>query len=550
MFQPATVPSAAVAPVQRLTRSQDAGSTTVPLIQDTLGRHFEAMVARFPQREALVVRHQGQRYTYAELGAEVDRLASALLRLGLVAGDHAGIWAHSCHEWVLMQLATAKLGVVLVGIDPASTVHELEYALQQAGCRLVVAMGSYRDTDYLAMLRQVHAPQLRWVVQLGPRSAPGAVRFTDLLAAGDPADPAVHAAGATLKATDTILVQFSGGDIARLTHQNILNNGFCAGEQMWLTAQDRVCIPVPLHQSFGLVLGNLACLTHGAAIVYPSATFDPLATLETLQAEHCTALHGSPTQFIALLEHPYFGEFNLWSLRTGIMAGASCPLEVVKQVVDRMHMREVTIAYCRTEASRVICQSSAGTPMDLRVGTVGRVQPHLEIKIVEPRTNAVVAVGTPGELRIRGYAVMRGYSPQAAEAIDAEGWMRTGDLATMDGQGYVRILGRLEDTLVRDGEHVYPREIEEVLHLHPAVSEARVIVLQDAELGDELCACIVLRAGLKASADDVRAFCRERLAAAKVPALVRFVGALPVGASTRIEESAEPEPMERVAVNA
>jgi fatty-acyl-CoA synthase len=539
MFQPAIVPPAAAAvPVHRLTRSQDAGSTTVPLIQDTIGHCFEAAARRFAQREALVVRHQGQRYTYAELDAESNRLASALLQLGLLPGDHAGIWAHNCHEWVLMQLATAKVGIVLVSMDPAWNIHEAEHVLDKTRCKLVVTLPAYRDTDYIAMLREANTPRLRWIVQLGPRSTPATLRFTDLLAKGDPQDQAVRAAGSILRATDPINVQFAGGSLATLTHQNVLNNGFCAGEQMWLTAQDRVCIPVPLHQGFGMVLGNLACLTHGAAIVYPSATFDSHATLETLQAEHCTALHGTPSQFIALLEHPYFGDFNLWSMRTGIMAGPNCPTEVVRQVVDRMHLRELTLAYCLTEASRVICQSSAGTPMDLRVATIGRVQPHLEIKVVEPATGAVVPVGTPGELRVRGYAVMRGYAPESAEAIDAEGWMRTGEAATMDGQGYVRILGRLEDTVVQEGEPVYPREIEEVLYLHPAVSEVRVLAQGDAH-----CACIVLKSGLKASEEDVRAFCRERVAGHKVPRLVRFCSALPVPARPPVDRPVPREPL-------
>lgn len=539
MFQPAIVPPAAAAPVHRLTRSQDAGSTSVPLIQDTIGHCFEAAAKRFPQREALVVRHQGQRYTYTELDAEANRLASALLQLGLLPGDHAGIWAHNCHEWVLMQLATAKVGIVLVSMDPAWNIHEVEHVLVRTGCKLVLTLPAYRDTDYISMLREADTPQLRWIVQLGPRTSPATLRFTDLLAKGDPLDQAVRAAGSILRATDPIHVQFSGGNLATLTHQNVLNNGFCAGEQMWLTAQDRVCIPVPLHQSFGMVLGNIACLTHGAAIVYPSATFDSHATLETLQAEHCTALHGTPGQFIALLEHPYFGDFNLWSMRTGIMAGPSCPVEVVRQVVDRMHMRELTVAYCLTEASRVICQSSAGTPMDLRVATIGRVQPHLEIKVVEPRSGAVVPVGTAGELRVRGYAVMRGYAPEVAEAIDAEGWMRTGEAATMDGQGYVRILGRIDDAVVREGETIYPRELEEVLYLHPAVSEVRVV-----EQGGEQCACIVLKAGLRASEEDVRAFCRERVAAHKVPRLVRFCSALPSPTRRKVGSMPPPEPLQ------
>jgi fatty-acyl-CoA synthase len=412
-----------------LTESHAIGATDVPLLEETIGSHFEAMARRFPQREALVSRHQGQRFTYAELDQEANRLASALLRAGLTSGDRAGIWAHNGAEWLLMQLATAKVGIVLVNINPAYRVTELEYALNKVGCKMLVTMTAFKTSDYLAIVRDLapelatsqagqlnaaRAPALRTVVQLGAGREPGMLSFAELLASGGPDDPAVPQAGARLKATDPINIQFTSGTTgfpkgATLTHRNILNNGFFIGEAMKLTEADRLCVPVPLYHCFGMVLGNLACLTHGAAIVYPNDGFDPLTVLETVQAEKCTGLHGVPTMFIAELAHSRFAEFDLSTLRTGIMAGSPCPIEVMKQVVGQMHMAEVTIAYGMTETSPVSCQSSTETPLDKRVATVGQVQPHLQIKVIDPETGRTVPVGTTGELCTKGYSVMHGY---------------------------------------------------------------------------------------------------------------------------------------------
>jgi fatty-acyl-CoA synthase len=542
-----------------LTHSQTIGSVTVPLIEETIGRHFEAMVRRFPEREALVSCHQSQRFTYAELDREASRLASALLRAGLTPGDRAGIWANNCSEWLQMQLATAKVGVVLVNINPAYRANELEYALNKVGCKMLVTMTGYRSSDYLGMVRDLapelggceagrlnatRAPTLRTVVQLGAAQEPGVLTFGSLLAMGDAEDPSLERIGATLRGTDPINIQFTSGTTgfpkgATLTHRNILNNGFFIGEAMKLTEADRLCIPVPLYHCFGMVLGNLACLTHGATIVYPNDGFDPLTVLETVQAERCTGLHGVPTMFIAELAHPRFAEYDLSTLRTGIMAGSPCPIEVMKQVVSRMHMADVTIAYGMTETSPVSCQSSTDTPLERRVSTVGQVQPHLEIKVVDPDTGLIAAIGDAGEFCTKGYSVMRGYwedEDKTREAIDSEGWMHTGDLATMDAEGYVNIVGRIKDMVIRGGENVYPREIEEFLYRHPAVSDVQVIGVPDAKYGEELCAWIVLKSGQSATADEVRDFCKGQIAHYKVPRYIKFVDGFPMTVTGKIQK--------------
>ena len=542
-----------------ITTSHAIGRTDPPLIEATIGHYFEAMARRFAQREVLVSRHQGQRLTYAQLDHQANCLASALLRAGLAPGDRAGIWAHNCSEWLLMQIATAKAGIVLVNINPAYRVTELEYALNKVGCRMLVTMTEYKTSNYLAIvgelapelatarpgqLQTARTPQLQTVVQLGDGDVPGMLRFSDLMATGDANDPAVAQVGANLKSTDPINIQFTSGTTgfpkgATLTHRNILNNGFFIGEAMQLTGNDRLCVPVPLYHCFGMVLGNLACITHGATIVYPNDGFDPLTVLETVQAEKCTGLHGVPTMFIAELAHPRFDAFDLSTLRTGIMAGSPCPTEVMKQVVDRMHLREVTIAYGMTETSPVSCQSSTQTPLDKRVSTVGLVQPHLEIKVVDPETGQTVPCGTTGEFCTRGYSVMHGYwgdDEKTREAIDQDGWMHTGDLATMDSEGYVNIVGRIKDMVIRGGENVYPREIEEFLYRHPAISDVQVIGVPDRKYGEELSAWVILKAGQKASEDEIRAFCQGQIAHYKVPRYVRFVDAFPMTITGKIQK--------------
>ncbi|WP_367849753.1 AMP-binding protein [Rhodoferax sp. WC2427] len=532
------------------TPSYAQGATAVPLIEQTIGAFFDDMVARQPEREALVSRHEARRFSYRELQVAANRLASALLNLGLVPGDRVGIWSHNNVAWVLMQIATAKVGIILVNINPAYRTSELEYALNKVGVKALVTMARFKTSDYLDMLRELgpqRLPLLRhtaWIDRDGETDQPGMRRFSDLLASGQPDDPRIAQIGSSLQATDPVNIQFTSGTTgfpkgATLTHRNILNNGFFIGECMQLTPADRLCIPVPLYHCFGMVLGNLACLTHGATIVYPSDGFDPLTVLEAVQAEKCTGLHGVPTMFIAELDHPRFGAFDLSTLRTGIMAGSPCPTEVMKRVVEQMHLSQITIAYGMTETSPVSCQSSTDTPLAQRVSTVGTVQPHLEIKIIDPDTGAMVPRGTPGELCTRGYSVMHGYWEDEAktrEAIDTGHWMHTGDLATMDAEGYVNIVGRIKDLVIRGGENIYPREIEEFLYRHPKVQDVQVVGLPDKRYGEELCAWIIPKPGQSATEDEIRDFCKAQIAHYKVPKYIRFVDAFPMTVTGKIQK--------------
>ena len=546
-----------------LERSHVCGATDTPLIEATIGDFFADMALRQGEREALVSRHQGLRYTYAGLYRAMRQLASALLSLGLEKGDRVGIWSHNNAEWVLMQLATAKVGLILVNINPAYRTAEVEYALNKVGCKALVAMPSFKSSNYLGMLREL-APELErcmpgmlaakrlptlrsvvWIDVAGQgEEQPGMLRFSDVMARGHASDERIDDVAHTLENTDPINIQFTSGTTgfpkgATLTHRNILNNGFFIGECMRLTPRDRLCIPVPLYHCFGMVLGNLACFTHGSTIVYPNDGFDPLTVLETVQAERCTGLHGVPTMFIAELDHPRFKDFDLSSLRTGIMAGSPCPIEVMKRVQADMHMTEVTIAYGMTETSPVSCQSSTNTPLDKRVSTVGQVQPHLEVKIVDPDTGAIVPVGVAGELCTKGYSVMHGYwgdAEKTREAIDADGFMHTGDLATMDAQGYVNIVGRIKDMVIRGGENLYPREIEEFLYRHPKVQDVQVVGVPDSRYGEELCAWIIAKPGQQPSEDDIRDFCKGQIAHYKVPRYIRFVDAFPMTVTGKIQK--------------
>jgi fatty-acyl-CoA synthase len=529
----------------------DRGAAQPPLIEQTIGAFFDDMAARQPEREALVSRHQQRRLTYRELQRQSRQLASALLRLGVEPGDRVGIWSHNNAEWLLMQLATAMAGIVLVNINPAYRTAEVEYALNKVGCKALVTMARFKTSDYLGMLRELgreRLPQLQHIVWIDVadqgEEQPGASRFSQLLASGDPEDVRIGLIGARLQAQDAINIQFTSGTTgfpkgATLTHRNILNNGYFIGEAMKLTADDRLCVPVPLYHCFGMVLGNLACLTHGSTIVYPADAFDPLAVLETVQAERCTGLHGVPTMFIAELDHPRFREFDLSTLRTGIMAGSPCPIAVMKRVVSDMHMDEVTIAYGMTETSPVSCQSGTDTPLEKRVATVGRVQPHLEIKIADPETGATVQRGQTGEFCTRGYSVMKGYwgdEEKTREAVDAEGWMHTGDLATMDDEGYVNIVGRIKDMVIRGGENIYPREIEEFLYRHPKVQDVQVVGVPDQRYGEELCAWIIAKPGQSPTEDEVRDFCRGQIAHYKVPRYIRFVREFPMTVTGKIQK--------------
>ena len=557
-----TTPVNAVATAD-LTSSLSSGATDVPLIEQTLGDFFDAMVARQPDHEALVSAHQHLRYSYRELQHASHQLASALLGLGLTPGDRVGIWSHNNAQWLLMQLATAQVGLILVNINPAYRVAELDYALNKVACKTLVTMARFKTSDYVGMLRELapelnraqpgalqsaRLPHLRTVVWLDEpgqtADESGLMRFTTLLATGDASDPRVRATAKLLHPSDPINIQFTSGTTgfpkgATLTHRNILNNGFFIGEAMQLTPKDRLCIPVPLYHCFGMVLGNLACLTHGATIVYPSDGFDALSVLQTVQDEKCTGLHGVPTMFIAELDHPRFAEFNLSSLRTGIMAGSPCPIEVMKRVVSEMHMSEVTIAYGMTETSPVSCQSTTTTPLAKRVACVGLVQPHLQVKMIDPVTGDIVAPGVSGELCTRGYSVMHSYwedPARTAEAIDAQGWMHTGDLATMDAQGYVNIVGRIKDMVIRGGENIYPREIEEFLYRHPHIQDVQVVGIPDAKYGEELCAWIIARPGQTLSEDEVRDFCKGQIAHYKVPRHIRFVTAFPMTVTGKIQK--------------
>jgi fatty-acyl-CoA synthase len=535
------------------------GDSEQPLIGETLGVFFDRIVRRFGDREALVVRHQNLRWTYRELQRRADNLAVSLMRLGLAAGERIGIWSQNNAEWLLTQLATAKAGLILVNINPAYRAGELRYALNKVQCRALIVSPCFKGSDYLAMLDEL-APELRWcapgelvahqlpalelVIRLGSRATAGMLNFDELLGDATPDElDRLHALGAALQFDDPINIQFTSGTTgapkgATLTHHNIVNNAFFAGAAMELSERDRLCIPVPLYHCFGMVLGNLACIAQGATMVYPGEGFDAGDVLATIEAERCTALHGVPTMFIAALEHPEFERFDLSSLRTGMMAGAPCPVEVMKQVVERMHMSQVTIGYGMTETAPISFQSGVGDPLERRVSTVGRVQPHLEVKIVDA-DGRIVPRGEKGELLTRGYSVMRGYwdsDVQTREAIDAAGWMHTGDLATLDEQGYCRIVGRSKDLVIRGGENIYPREVEEFLHTHPAVLDVQCVGVPDPKYGEELCACVILRAGKSASSEEIREFCRSRIAHFKVPRHVVFVEAFPMTISGKVQK--------------
>jgi fatty-acyl-CoA synthase len=527
------------------------GADWPPLSELTIPATLAATVARWPDRPAAVFRAQGLRWTWAEFAAEVDRVAAGLLAAGLGRGDRLGIWAPNRPEWLLMQFATARIGVILVTINPAYRLAELEFALRKTGCRMLVLAERFRSSDYVAMIGELcpelaaaapgrlsaaRLPALEWVVTCGATAHPGCLRFDDLAAMGAaiPA-AALDAATAALDRHDPINIQFTSGTTglpkgATLTHRNIVNNAAFVTAAQGLTEQDRLCIPVPFYHCFGMVMGTLGCVVRGACMVIPAEGFDPLDTLSAVADERATALYGVPTMFVAMLEHPRFADFDLTSLRTGIMAGAPCPVEIMKRVQRDMHMAGVTIAYGMTETSPVSFQSDLDTPFDKRVGSVGRVQPHLEVKIAGP-DGTPVPVGAEGELMTRGYSVMLGYwdePARTAEAIDAQGWMHTGDLARMDAEGYVNITGRLKDIIIRGGENIAPREIEEFLYTHPDVSMVQVFGIPDPKFGEIVCAWIVPRPGTAPTEEGIRAFCQGRIAHYKIPAVIRFKPELPM----------------------
>ncbi|HZA80475.1 MAG TPA: AMP-binding protein [Actinomycetes bacterium] len=523
------------------------GASPVALLGETIGQNLDRTAARVPDRDALVSVHQGVRLTYAQFHAAVEEVARGLLAIGVEPGERVGIWSPNNAEWVTLQYATAKVGAILVNVNPAYRTAELAYALGQSGVSTLVLAPRFRQADYLDMLDQVtgELPALGRRVVLGPNTPAGAMGWDELREAGErvPVDR-LREREALLQFDDPINIQYTSGTTgfpkgATLSHHNILNNGFFIGEGCRYTEADRVAIPVPLYHCFGMVLGNLACTTHGAAMVYPAEGFEPEATLAAVQSERCTALYGVPTMFIAELEHPRFAEFDLTSLRTGIMAGSPCPVEVMKKVQAEMHMAEVTICYGMTETSPVSFQTGTDDPVDKRVATVGRVHPHVEVKVVDPDSGRVVPRGTPGELCTRGYVVMLGYwdDPEAtAAAVDRAGWMHTGDLATLDADGYANVVGRIKDMVIRGGENVYPREVEEFLYQHPAVGDVQVVGVPDERYGEELCAWVRLREGQSVSGEELREWCRGKIASFKVPRHWRFVEEFPMTVTGKVQK--------------
>jgi fatty-acyl-CoA synthase len=542
-----------------LTRSYVHGASDIPLLGDTIGEHFDAVVGRWPDRQALIVRHQNIRWTYRELKERVDAFAAGLVALGLEPGERIGIWSPNNAEWVVTQFATAQAGLILVNINPAYRLAELEYALNKVECRAIITARSFKTSDYLGMLREL-APEidscapgrlrsaklktLGTVIVIGEDAVPGMLPFAEVAAMGGERHRLELAERSRkLQFDDPINIQFTSGTTgfpkgATLTHHNILNNGFFIGEALRLSDSDRICIPVPLYHCFGMVLGNLACVTHGSAMIYPAEAFDPIAVLETVAGERCTGLYGVPTMFIAELDHPRFSEFDLSSLRTGIMAGSPCPIEVMKRVVRDMHMSQVTICYGMTETSPVSFQSAVDDPIERRVGTVGRIHPHVEVKIID-EAGRIAPPGAPGELCTRGYSVMQRYwndPGQTADAIDSGRWMHTGDLATLDTEGYCNIVGRIKDMVIRGGENIYPREIEEFLYRHPKIQDVQVIGVPDRRYGEELCAWVKLKTGEEASAEDIRQFCEGQIAHYKIPRYVRFVDGFPMTVTGKIQK--------------
>jgi fatty-acyl-CoA synthase len=520
--------------------SYDHGVSSVPLLGETIGANLERTAGRLAGAEALVCRHQAVRWSYGELNERVDALARGLVAAGLQPGDRVGIWSPNCAEWVLVQFATAKAGIILVNVNPAYRATELAYALRRSGCRMLVAARSFKTSDYAAMIEEVRGelPELERVVFFDSPE-------WDSLAAGEEATAReLRARADALQFDDPINIQYTSGTTgfpkgATLSHHNILNNGYFVAQACGYTEADRVCIPVPFYHCFGMVMGNLACTIHGACMVIPGPAFEPRRVLEAVAAERCTSLYGVPTMFIAELADPDFASFDLTSLRTGIMAGSPCPAHVMRRVITEMHMEEVTICYGMTETSPVSTQTSRGDQLERRVGTVGRVHPHVEIKLVDPATGRTVKRGQPGELCTRGYSVMLGYWQQpgdTAEAIDSAGWMHTGDLATMDEAGYVRIVGRSKDMIIRGGENVYPREIEEFLYTYPGVADVQVVGIPDERYGEDIVAFVRPETGSQLDEDALREHCRERIAHYKVPRHVRFVAEFPMTVTGKVQK--------------
>ncbi|TME71058.1 MAG: AMP-binding protein [Chloroflexi bacterium] len=516
------------------------GAGDKPLLGEPIFHNLRRTAARVPDREALVVPHQGYRATYRELVDQCELLARGLMARGVAKGDRVGIWSPNRYEWVVVQYATAAMGAILVNINPAYRTSELEYALNQSGTSFLVLAPRFRQADYVSMLAEVRSrcPQLREAVVMEDG-------FDALIRDASGVEPdALHEVEASLQFDDPINIQYTSGTTgypkgATLTHHNILNNGYFVAEMLRYTEHDRVCIPVPFYHCFGMVMGNLGCTTHGATMVVPAEAYDPVATMQTVQDERCTSLYGVPTMFIGELEHPRFNEFDFSSLRTGIMAGSPCPVEVMKKVQTVMHIPEMTICYGMTETSPVSTQSTTDDPLERRVSTVGRVHPHVEIKVIDPSTGALVPRDTAGELCTRGYSVMRGYwdNEEATRlAVDSGRWMHTGDLATMDAEGYINIVGRIKDMIIRGGENIYPREVEEFLYTHPDVADVQVIGVPSEKYGEEVMAWVKLRQGASSTGDELAAWCKGKIATYKIPRHWKFVDAFPMTVTGKVQK--------------
>lgn len=541
------------------TLSYVAGDTSAPLLTQTIGQALSDAAIKYSERDALVVMHQNLNWSYSELNQQVEEFGAGLLALGLKKGDRVGVWAPNCAEWVVAQYATAKAGIIQVNINPAYRVHELEYVLNKVSCKALITAASFKSSDYIGMLHKLapeisssvpgelkaeRVPHLRWLIRLGDETSDGFINYADVgKQATDKDREELAQVGASLNADEPINIQFTSGTTgspkgATLSHKNILNNGYFTGEAMKFSEKDRLCIPVPLYHCFGMVMGSLNCITHGACMVFPNDGFDPESTLRAVSEEKCTALFGVPTMFIAELDYADFSNFDMSSLRTGIMAGASCPIEVMKKVFEDMHMPEVTIAYGMTETSPVSFQSGTDDPIERRVSTVGRVHPHVEVKIIDENGQTVVR-GEKGEFCARGYSVMSGYwgdEERTREAIDEEKWMHTGDLAILDEEGYCNIVGRVKDMLIRGGENVYPREIEEFIYTNENVQDVSVFGVPDDKYGEEICAWIKLKDNMIASEDEIKAFCKDSIAHYKVPRYVKFVDEFPMTVTGKIQK--------------
>jgi fatty-acyl-CoA synthase len=539
--------------------SYASGASTKPLIGQTIGAHLDSIAAANPARDALIVPFQNVHLSYAELASRTDAFAAGLIALGLQKGDRIGIWSQNNSEWVIAQFATAKAGLILVNINPAYRVHELEYALNKVGCVALILAARFKSSDYIAMLQSLapelstceptklnaaKLPHLRIVIRLGEDATLGMLNFSQIpRLAEDTHRAALRARADELQFDDAINIQFTSGTTgqpkgATLTHHNILNNGFFVGEGIKLTPDDRLCIPVPFYHCFGMVMANLGCVTHAACMVIPSEGFDPERVLATVQNEKCTALYGVPTMFIAALNHPDFAAYDLSTLRTGIMAGSTCPVELMRQVIERMNMQEITIAYGMTETSPVSFQSATDDTVERRVATVGRVGPHLEVKIIDAE-GRIVPRGTTGELCTRGYSVMRGYwgdDAKTAEAIDPARWMHTGDLATMDEDGYGNIVGRIKDLVIRGGENIYPREVEEFLYKHPKIRDVAVFGIPEPKFGEQLVAWVIPHANTTLEPHEVTTFCTGQIAHYKIPAIIQIVDEFPMTITNKVQK--------------